>query len=199
MPNSTTFAEGDSIESTSPPSDFEHCGLDTPKPPKIKFRSRTPFLTKILNRGSSEAKKMSPAQEPVEQPPMEPAVDQRVSFQLEVETIPVKNHIAYYTESDEYEGVESSNVEDNDRDEEEFADVLSEAEDSNDINSGYVAADEADETITATSSPSFSSMIKNFVFVDIGPNISDTVREFTNLLVDAATRTKSDSVGFSEE
>lgn len=188
MPDYLSAAFLGDIEDTSPPKDFELCYPDTPKPPKVKFRTRTPFLQKILNRGSSENKKQLTSMS--EEMDTMTTDDTKVTFQLEVEAIPVEN--SHYSESEEYDedldstgGEEEVEIEHIPRDVIECEILL---EGSNAVIEGS-SADEETVGDTSTTSSSISRLIKSFVLVDVGPNITDTVHEFTNLLSDVATRT----------
>lgn len=165
----------ENIEDISPPKDFEHCKVDTPKPPKIKSGPRNPFLTKILNMGRTGS--------PPERMETE---DTRVTFQLEVEAIPVDDVPISDSEADEYDWeAESSSTED---------DEMERLPEEN-LSSEY-AADEEPKITSASSSTvlSIANLIKSFVFVDVGPNISDTVFEFTNLMSSVAGP-RSGSIG----
>lgn len=156
----------DYIEDTSPPSGFYGGHLDTPKPPKGKLRSRTNLLNTFFNRGSAEGKNCD-ADIPEGMDTMEEA---KVTFQMEVEAIPVAH--SHYSENDDEE-VDSTGDEDND------------AEDEQEDEADRSADDEAESS--SASSSSIGNMIKSFVFADVGPNLTDTVHELTHLLSDLAT------------
>lgn len=191
------FVEGisysdEAIADISPPPELSR--LDTPKPPKIKSR---PFLSKILNMGNlnSESKTGFPSPDRMD------ADDPKVTFQLEVEAIPVTN--LHYSESEEYDGAESSEMEEDQEREEEDIFCLEEEEEEEDNvsvkSTEYAGDDSADEDVPITLQPpsttgTIASLIKSFVFVDVGPNISDTVHEFTHLLSDVANRSKRGSI-----
>lgn len=177
------------IADVSPPPEFEHSRLDTPKPPKMKSR---PFLSKILNMANlnSECKTVFPRPERMD------ADETKVTFKQEVEAIPVAN--LHYSESEEYDGAESSEMEEEQGVEEED-NYCSEEEDNLSVKSTeYAGDDSADEDIPISKPPptsgTIANLIKSFVLVDVGPNISDTVHEFAHLLSDVANRSKRGSI-----
>lgn len=183
-----TITLEDTIENTSPPPSFSGIARyhkDTPKPLKGKF------LSKILQ---FEVKKRTSS--PIEEMDTD---DRTVTFKAEVEPIPMT-----YSESEEYYAEVDHSGHDDECAIEEPLDSQSPnvstesveyaADRSEDDEPEEPTVTEVNEGPTNSRSPSsITNLIKNFVLVDIGPNISDTVNEFTHLLTDVATRKKNGS------
>lgn len=154
----------DNVNETLPPSDFEHSGVSTPYPTRPKRRPR--MLLKNFGSGSDDEKGFP---EPMERP--------KVSFQPKAEAIPEK-----YLEAEEYE--EGEDVQsDDDQDNASVKSVEYAGDESAD-------EDEAENCAGITSS--IGNLIKNFVFMNVGPNISDTAQEYTHLLTHV-TRENTDT------
>lgn len=175
----------DSIENTSPPSDFEHGGMFTPKPPRVKF-TRTPFLSRILNRGSSESKKDFSSPDA-----MDVSEGSKVSFRMEVDAIPVDN--VFYSEAEEYDHDVDSNHSTDDELETSFGiqpsgdKDIGNSEDMTDYLAD-ISAEEEPVSVSTSASSSITKLIKSFVLVEVGPNLSDTVHEYSNLLSDISKK-----------
>lgn len=161
-------ASKEKIEDTPPPTNLERGHQDTPMVPK-RGCGRGRNLLKIIKGGTTKSESLPTS--PVRSPRRDPK-DTKVSFRNSVEAIPVSHLVSINqsqseNESDEAEGEGDSTEGEIDDDDDSIANM-------------------ADRSSSSTST--VRDLVNSFVFVDVGPNISDTVHEFTNLLTNIATR-----------
>lgn len=179
----------ENIADTSPPADFQHFGVDTPKPKtksRIKGRGR-PFLSKLLNRSTESKTRLGS--------PDRLSLPSKVTFQEEVESIPIGDQNASNSDSGDDEYVEDEVEDEVDTDWTELD--SNEVEQATETDSVTVS-EEQSLPKEKSSSSTIATLMKSLVMTDVGPNLADTVQEFSNLLSEVATRTIDQTIRFRQ-
>lgn len=171
----------ENLEDVLPPEHF-----DTPIPPRPKPRlNRKRLIKKMFNRKlSAITTKTAKPSSSEERSPRFHLDDPTVTFQDKVEAISVgENSLRSSSESSDYDYYDD----DKDDEAEEDGDIsTNEIEifpESLSVENVNCCSESGEKSIS-----SITDLLKSFIFVDVGPNITDTVNEFTNLLADVATR-----------
>lgn len=168
----------ENLEDTPPPEHF-----DTPIPPRPKPRlNRKHLIKNMFNR------KLTTIAKPIISSP-----ERRICVHTDN---PVYDKVEAISIRDLSPPLSSSSSRSSESDYEYFDDEEESAGDESGKLDATLVSPDTLKNCSSSSDPeektisTIGDLFKSFLFVDVGPNITDTVNEFTSLLADVATRNK---------